>query len=259
METPGVLVIAADRIVSMHEGDAGSGATTIDLGDATIMPGLIDCHTHIADFVLPSYYLTLMFSKYRTADNVPEATIYSVRNAQTMLRNGFTTIRGAAPAQYLDNVGAGVKVHLQDQCAIGPSLAVTALVSVPTFPSESHLRTYDGFLTGHASKDVGWLHVDWNVGLTVWRLGDAPLAQGFTALALSTSLPPPFSIALEGYAFSDAAPVAPKDGGLRAVLSMSPRSWLVFDVGGDIGFFPSTRSYSVFVGMTIIPVVWWRT
>jgi hypothetical protein len=173
--------------------------------------------------------------------------------------NGFTTIRGVAPAQYLDNVGAGVKVHLQDQCAIGPSLAVTALVSVPTFPSESHLRTYDGFLTGHASKDVGWLHVDWNVGLTVWRLGDAPLAQGFTALALSTSLPPPFSIALEGYAFSDAAPVAPKDGGLRAVLSMSPRSWLVFDVGGDIGFFPSTRSYSVFVGMTIIPVVWWRT
>ncbi len=117
METPGVLVIAADRIVSMHEGDAGSGATTIDLGDATIMPGLIDCHTHIADFVLPSYYLTLMFSKYRTADNVPEATIYSVRNAQTMLRNGFTTIRDVGGGAGID---LAIRNAINDGAIVGP-------------------------------------------------------------------------------------------------------------------------------------------
>jgi hypothetical protein len=173
--------------------------------------------------------------------------------------NGFTTIRGVAPAHYLDNVGGGLKLHLRDQGAVWPSLAVTAQVSVPAFPSEGHLRIDDGFLTGHASKDVASLHVDWNVGLIAWRLGATPLAQGFTALALSTSLPPPFSVVVEGYAFSDAAPVAPHDGGLRAALGMTPRPWLVFDVGGDLGFFPSTRSFSVFVGMTIIPVVWWRS
>ena len=77
MQTPGVLVISGDRIVSLREGDAGSGASVVDLGDATIMPGLIDCHTHIADFVVPSYYMTMMFPKFRAADNVPEATIYS--------------------------------------------------------------------------------------------------------------------------------------------------------------------------------------
>ncbi|MFY9709223.1 MAG: amidohydrolase family protein [Candidatus Cybelea sp.] len=93
MQTPGLLVISGDRIVSLREGDAGSGAAVLELGDATIMPGLIDCHTHVSAFIMPSYYMTLTRPKYSTADNVPEATIYSVRNAQALLRNGFTTVR----------------------------------------------------------------------------------------------------------------------------------------------------------------------
>jgi hypothetical protein len=28
----------------------------------------------------------------------------------------------------------------------------------------------------------------------------------------------------------------------------------VFDLGGDVGFFPSTRAYSLFAGLTLIPV-----
>ncbi len=129
MQTPGVLVIGGDRILSLNEGDAGSGAATIDLGNATIMPGLIDCHTHIADFVVPSYYMTSMFPKYRSADNVPEATIYSVRNAQAMLRNGFTTIRDVGGGAGIDlairdavNDGAIVGPHV---LAAGQSLSIT--------------------------------------------------------------------------------------------------------------------------------------
>ena len=114
---PGVLVIAGDRIVSMHEGDAGGSAAILDLGDATIMPGLIDCHTHIADFVLPSYYLTLMFGKYRTADNVPEATIYSIRNAQVMLRNGFTTVRDVGGGAGID---LAIRNAINDGAIVGP-------------------------------------------------------------------------------------------------------------------------------------------
>ncbi len=122
MLTPGVLVIAGDRIVSLHEGDAGSGATVVELGDATIMPGLIDCHTHVSAFVLPSHYLTLMFPPYRTADNVPEATIYSVRNAQAMLRNGFTTCRDVGG-------GAGIDLAVRDAIANGAILGPRLLVA----------------------------------------------------------------------------------------------------------------------------------
>jgi imidazolonepropionase-like amidohydrolase len=117
IQQPGVLVIAGDRIVSLHEGDAGSGATVLEFGDATILPGLIDCHTHIADFVLPSYYLTLALPKYRAADNVPEATIYSVRNAQVMLRNGFTTVRDVGGGAGID---LAIRNAINDGAIVGP-------------------------------------------------------------------------------------------------------------------------------------------
>lgn len=123
LQAPGVLVVKGDRIVSMSEGDAGSGAAIVDLGDATIMPGLIDCHTHVSPFIMPSYYMTLMFPKYRTADNVPEATIYAVRNAQAMMRNGFTTIRDVGG-------GAGIDLAVRDTVAngaiVGPRILAAA-------------------------------------------------------------------------------------------------------------------------------------
>ena len=72
------------------------------------------------------------------------------------------------------------------------------------------------------------------------------------------SLPSPFGIALESYYFSDSAPVAPHDGGIRFAINATPKPWLVCDFGGDIGFFPSTRAFTAFFGVSIIPVVFWR-
>ncbi len=145
MHAPGVVVVSADRIVSMHEGDAGSAANVVELGDATIMPGLIDCHTHIADFVVPSHYLTMMFPKYRTADNVPEATIYSVRNAQAMLRNGFTTLR---------DVGGGAGIDLAVRNAINDG----AIVGPRVFTAGQALSITGGH--GDSNDVPGWVEED---------------------------------------------------------------------------------------------------
>ena len=117
VQTPGVLVVSGDRIVSMSAGDAGSNATVIDLGDATIMPGLIDCHTHIAAFLVPSRYMEGMFAKNTVADNVPEATLYSIRNAQTMLKNGFTTIRDVGGSAGID---LALRNAINNGALIGP-------------------------------------------------------------------------------------------------------------------------------------------
>src|SRR5215204_6433434 len=45
--SPGVVVIEGGRIRSVGASDLPTGARTLDLGDATLLPGLIDAHTHL--------------------------------------------------------------------------------------------------------------------------------------------------------------------------------------------------------------------
>jgi hypothetical protein len=168
--------------------------------------------------------------------------------------NGWTFLRGVTRTDFFDDLELGAKVHLLDQSKYGPSIAITALFGTPV-ASAAHLET---FVTLHASKDIGALHVDANGGAVEIGLEGVPASQAFGALALSTSVTPIVGLALESYVFSDGGPLAPHDGGVRFVATLSPRPWLIFDMGGDVGFFPSVRAFSAFFGMTIVPVVLWR-
>ncbi len=172
--------------------------------------------------------------------------------------NGYSIAQGDVPAQFLDDVEIGGKFHFVDQSSALPSLSFSATASIPTFPGQGYLRTYDALFTAYITKDVGPVHADLNVGENAWRLEDAPRPQEFIALALSMNLPPPFGIMAESYYFTDAFPVATRDGGFLFAINHSPKPWLMFDFGGDLGMFPSTRAYGVFVGMSVIPVLLWK-
>src|SRR6266436_2224705 len=50
------VVVRGDRIVSVGTGAAPPGARVIDLGDATLLPGFIDAHTHLTDELQRDYY-----------------------------------------------------------------------------------------------------------------------------------------------------------------------------------------------------------
>jgi hypothetical protein len=171
--------------------------------------------------------------------------------------NGYTTQFDGDPARYFDDVSAGLKLHLVDQGAAIPSLSVSGAVGVPILQSQQGYRpTDDAFFLAYATKDFGPLHADLNLGVNALGIDSSARGQEWVALALSLPLPAPFGVMVESYYYTDAGPFAGRDGGCLFALSASPRPWLVFDFGGDIGYFTG-RAWSSFVGMTIVPVKLW--
>jgi len=97
-------------------------AELIDLGPKTVLPGLIDCHTHLTFEPNQMGYASLGVS-------VPRSALSGAKNARLTLEAGFTTVRNVGASGYADialrdAINAG-DVPGPRIVASGPALGIT--------------------------------------------------------------------------------------------------------------------------------------
>jgi imidazolonepropionase-like amidohydrolase len=114
-----MIVIADGKIVSIGEAasaKAPADAHRIELPNATILPGLIDAHTHLT--------FDPTFGYERLAISIPRETLTGAKNARLTLQAGFTTVRNVGADGYSD-------VALRDAINAGDVPGPRMLVSGP--------------------------------------------------------------------------------------------------------------------------------
>jgi imidazolonepropionase-like amidohydrolase len=112
------IVIEGDKITQIapsSEVTAASGDTTIDLPEATLLPGLIDMHTHLTYDLNSLGYQGLSISTAREA-------LHGARNAKRTLEAGFTTVRNVGAKDYAD---IALRDAINDSDVIGPRMVAS--------------------------------------------------------------------------------------------------------------------------------------
>lgn len=114
---PAAVRIEGERIVEVGARLATPpGVRVIDLGDATLLPGLIDLHTHLTDKYGTHWEDALLTT------TPSQAALWGARNARDTLLAGFTTCRNMGPTwPYVD---VDLRDAINEGAVPGPRLLV---------------------------------------------------------------------------------------------------------------------------------------
>ena len=98
--TPGLVVITGSRITGVGAGAAiPENATVVDLGDATLLPGFVDAHTHLSFEMGQSYVADFFAGAFR---HPTEQAHLAALFAKRTLEAGFTTVRDLGSGEFID-------------------------------------------------------------------------------------------------------------------------------------------------------------
>jgi imidazolonepropionase-like amidohydrolase len=85
------IFVDGGRIASVNPDQLPADSDVIDLGDATLLPGLMDMHIHLMDEPGADWI------RQRAYESQATWALRAARNAQAALLNGFTTVRDLGP------------------------------------------------------------------------------------------------------------------------------------------------------------------
>jgi imidazolonepropionase-like amidohydrolase len=150
-----VIVVVGDRIQSVSPaGDVSvpKGATVIDLSRTTVLPGLIDCHTHLG--ARADRYDEI----YNFKDTPFQSAFAATVNARKTLEAGFTSVRDVGSLPFLavdlrNSINEGL-IPGPRIVASGPGISITGghgdlnnfspQTRVTMFPEERDFQIADG-------------------------------------------------------------------------------------------------------------------
>jgi imidazolonepropionase-like amidohydrolase len=147
MVTPGLVVVNAGKIVSVGESvRIPVGAQVIDLGDATLLPGFMDAHTHLSMPYALDYRQGEMDMLKKP---VAERALIASEAARVTLMAGFTTVRDVGSTDLID---VGLRNAINAGKIPGPHM----LVSVHALGSTGgHCDPQAGFVPDLFGHEAG--------------------------------------------------------------------------------------------------------
>jgi imidazolonepropionase-like amidohydrolase len=144
---PGLVVVTDARIIGVGAGATiPAGAEVIDFGDATLLPGFIDAHTHLTSMYSEDYKQRELDELQKT---IAERAIDATANARVTLMAGITTVRDVGSSDYLD---VGLRNAIRDRVVLGPRMLVTVHALGAT---GGHCDGENGFREGLFGRESG--------------------------------------------------------------------------------------------------------
>jgi len=118
--TPGLVVVADGKILAVGAGSKlPRDAEVIDLGDATLLPGFIDAHTHLSSAYNEDWKGALIDS---LQEPIAEQALNATANLRITLMAGFTTVRDVGSSNFID---AGLRNAVRSGAIVGPRMLVS--------------------------------------------------------------------------------------------------------------------------------------
>ena len=116
---PGLVVVTDGKITGVGSGAAmPAGAEVLDFGDATLLPGFIDAHTHLTSMYSEDYKQSELDRLQKT---IAEQALDASANARITLMAGITTVRDVGSSDFLD---IGLRNAIRDRVVPGPRMLV---------------------------------------------------------------------------------------------------------------------------------------